>query len=122
MPEKAEGSARREPSAHLEPAYRLSREIVWVVGGQGGIHACMSGLRMAVPLQALTLGHGAVAVGVLVALFGIGQIAVSLAAGRLTDRYGLKPPVYGALVTGFVGALVAAAWPVYPALCVAALL
>lgn len=76
---------------------------------------------MAIPLLALSLGHGAAAVGVLVALFGIGQVAVSLPAGRLTDRYGMKAPVSGALVGGVLGALLAAAWPVYPVLCLVAL-
>jgi MFS family permease len=104
------------------PEYSLTREIVRLVCGQGGIHACMSGLRMAIPLLALSLGHGAAAVGVLVALFGVGQVAISLPAGRFTDRHGMKAPVRGALVAGLAGALLAAVWPVYPVLCLVALL
>jgi len=118
---RREEEQRRPRLADPAPQYRLGREILRLVCGQGGIHACMSGLRMAVPLLALSLGHGAAAVGVLLALFGIGQVAVSLPAGRLTDRHGMKPPVYCALVCGSLGALLAAVWPVYPVLCVAAL-
>ena len=65
-----------------ESSRQLSGEIVRLVGGQGGVHACMSGLRMAVPLLALHLGHGAAAAGLLVALFGVAQLAASLPAGR----------------------------------------
>lgn len=100
----------------------LAREIVRLVGGQGGVHACMSGLRMAVPLMALQLGHGAAAVGLLLALFGAAQLAISIPAGRMADRHGLKRPMHISMVAAFAGAAVAAAWPTYPGLCATALL
>ena len=100
----------------------LPSELVRLVGGQGGVHACMSGLRMAVPLLALQLGHGAAAAGLLVALFGVAQLLTSIPAGRLADRHGLKRPMYFGVVAAFLGAAVAAAFPVFPGLCAAALL
>ena len=82
----------------------------------------MSGVRMAVPLLALQLGHGAAAAGLLVALFGVAQMATSLPAGRLADRHGVRRPMACSLAAAFVGAMIAAAWPTYPGLCIAALL
>jgi MFS family permease len=92
------------------------------VAGQGGVHACMSGVRMAVPLLALNLGHGAVVAGALVALFGVAQLMLSMPAGRFADRYGLRRPVYGGALSALLGAGIAAAWPALPGLALAALL
>lgn len=105
-----------------EATWQLSREIVRLVGAQGGVHVCMSGVRLAVPLLALHEGHGAAAAGLLVALFGVAQLAASMTAGRLADRHGLRRPVAYGMVAACMGAAVAAAWPSYPGLCLAALL
>ena len=102
--------------------YRLSHEIVRLVGGQGGVHACMAGVRMSVPLAALHLGFGAAVAGALVALFGLAQMIASMPAGRMADRHGLKRPAYGGALAAFLGAVVAAAWPSLPGLGIAALL
>ena len=37
-------------------------------------NACVTGTRMAAPLQALRLGHGETAVGILIALFALSQV------------------------------------------------
>jgi MFS family permease len=102
--------------------YVLSREIARLVVGQGGVHACMSGVRMAVPLLALHLGHGAAVAGALVALFGVAQLVLSMPAGRIADRHGLRRPVIGGALAALLGTVVAAAWPTLPGLCLAALL
>lgn len=99
-----------------------SHVLARLIAVQVFIHACMAGVRMAAPLLALRQGYGAAAVGVLLALFSLSPLFLSLPAGRYADRHNLKRPV--ALSIGFtiLGTGMAAVWPVFPVLCVAALL
>lgn len=92
-----------------------------LVAGQICIHAAMAGTRMAAPLYALKLGYGALAVGGLLALFSLMQVFLAIPAGRYADQHGLKRPVGFALVFGVAGGLLAALWPRFEVLCVAAL-
>jgi MFS family permease len=82
----------------------------------------MTGMRMAAPLMALRSGQSPVAVGVLLALFALTQVFLALPAGRYADLHGLKRPVMWSVLTSFVGAGMAAVWPIFPVLCVSALL
>ena len=82
----------------------------------------MAGVRMAAPLLALTQGYSAAAVGVLLALFSLTQIFLALPAGRYADRHGLKRPVRLSVLVAVSGAALAAAFPVFPVLCLSALL
>src|SRR5437899_5230157 len=82
----------------------------------------MAGTRMAAPLLGLTLGYGKGAIGILVALIALPQVVVALPAGRWADRRGVKVPVRASVIVASVGVLLAAIWPVYPVLCVTALL
>ena len=82
----------------------------------------MAGMRMAAPLLALKQGFSAVAVGVLLALFALTQVFLALPAGRLADRHGLKLPIGLSVIAACLGAGIAAAFPIFPMLCVAALL
>ncbi|AMO24711.1 hypothetical protein GCM10027034_09510 [Ramlibacter solisilvae] len=100
----------------LQPA--LAR----LIAGQIFLHACMAGTRMAAPLLALRSGQSEAAVGVLLALFALTQVFLALPAGRFADRHGVKRPVGYAVIAASIGAGLAAAWPVFPVLCVAALL
>ncbi len=100
----------------------LGERIFRVVGAQFGVHACMAGLRMGVPLLVLELGLGAAAAGFALALFGLGQILLSLPAGHIADRFGVKRPVYAGMAIAIIGAAIAAVWPIYPVLCLTALL
>ncbi len=77
---------------------------------------------MAAPLLALKQGFSAVAVGVLLALFALTQVFLALPAGRLADRRGLKLPISLSVLAACGGAGLAAAFPVFPVLCLAALL
>jgi len=86
------------------------------------LNACVTGTRMAAPLQALRLGHGETAGGVLIALFALSQVFLALPAGRYCERHGLKRPLAWAVVAAVGGCAVAAAWPVFPVLCASALL
>ena len=86
------------------------------------LNACFTGTRMAAPLQALRLGHGEAAVGLLIALFALAQVFLALPAGRYCERHGLKRPIAAAVVVAVASGGLAAAWPVFAVLCVGAFL
>lgn len=111
-----------EPDPPTAPAPQLGRQLAHLIAGMVFIHACMAGMRMAAPLLALREGHGAVAVGVLLALFALMQVFLALPAGRYADRHGLRRPMALAVAMATLGAALAFAWPTYPMLCMAALL
>lgn len=71
----------------------LTRALVALIIGQVGLHACMAGIRMAAPLQALRQGHSEWAVGLLMGLFAAAPVVLALQAGRLSDRYGYHRPM-----------------------------
>lgn len=101
---------------------RFSRVLLALILGQIALHACMTGLRMAAPLQALRQGHSEWAVGVVLALFALAPIALAMPAGRMTDRYGYHRPLYVAIGMSLCGGLAATLSSHYLAMCVAALL
>lgn len=90
--------------------------------GQICVHACMAGMRMAAPLLALREGYSAAAVGVLLALFALTQVFLALPAGRYADRHGLKRPVGYAVAVASAGAALALVFPIFPILCLSALM
>ena len=105
-----------------------SRLLLALIVAQLGLHAAMSGLRMATPLQALRLGASAWTVGILLALFAAAPVVLALYAGRLADRWGYHRPVRVSAALAMVGMAFAvlsnalpADWPLL-ALCVAATL
>ncbi|XAH26266.1 MFS transporter [Xylophilus sp. GW821-FHT01B05] len=93
-----------------------------LIAGHVCLHATMAGSRMAAPLLALDQGQSTAAAGILVALFALTQVFLSLPAGRYADRHGLKRPVGLSVAVACAGAALAAAWPVYWVLCLAALM
>lgn len=108
-----------ESAAHPVPQrFALAR----LIGGHICLHACMAGMRMAAPLLALREGYGPLAVGVLMALFALAQVFLALPAGRYADRHGLKRPVGFSVMAATLGAALAMAFPIFPVLCLAALL
>ena len=68
-----------------------------LIGGQLGLHSAMAGARVAAPLQALSLGWGAPAVGALLALFAAAPVLLALHAGRMADRHGYHRPLHVAV-------------------------
>ncbi len=100
----------------------LNPALARLIAGHVFLHACMAGTRMAAPLLALRQGHSEAAVGVLLALFALTQVFLSLPAGRYADRHGLKRPMGLSVIAATVGAGLAVAFPVFPVLCVSALL
>lgn len=93
-----------------------------LIAAQICLHACMTGIRLAAPLWALHEGFSGPAVGFLLALFALTQVFLALPAGRYADRHGLRKPVTISVGMAVLGAGLAAAFPVYPVLCVSALL
>lgn len=102
----------------VAPRFALAR----LIGGHICLHACMAGMRMAAPLLALHEGYSPLAVGVLLALFALTQLFLALPAGRYADRHGLKRPVRFSVIAATLGAGLAVMFPVFPVLCLAALL
>lgn len=98
------------------------RVLARLIVGHVFLHACMAGMRMASPLLALREGYSALAVGLLMALYALTQVFLSLPAGRYADRHGLKRPVAISVAAAAGGAGLAVAFPVFPVLCLAALL
>jgi MFS family permease len=103
-----------------DPGFR--GELLRLVLGQVFLHAAMAGMRMAAPLLALNQGASELAVGALFALFALTQVFLALPAGRYADRHGMLRLVGFSVLAAVVGSALAAAWPVFGALCVSALL
>jgi len=99
-----------------------SSELVRLICGHICLHACMAGMRMASPLLALRDGYSAIDVGVLLALYSLAPVFLALPAGRFADRHGLRRPVAMAVGVAAGGAGLALVFPVFPVLCVAALM
>ncbi len=100
----------------------FSGELARLILGQVFLHACMAGMRMASPLLALREGYSAAAVGLLLSLFALATIFLALPAGRYTDRHGVRRPVALGIAVAACGAGMAAVWPVFPVLCLAAVM
>lgn len=98
------------------------RELLRLMLAQVCVHTAMTGTRLAAPLLALQQGYSAAAVGVLLALYALSGVFLALPAGRLADRRGLQLPLRLAVASAMVGAGLAAAFPIYPVLCLSALL
>ena len=100
----------------------MTPELARLILAQICLHACMTGTRMTAPLLALREGYSPLAVGVLLALFALTQVFLALPAGRFADRHGLKRPIGYSVLAAMLGAGMAVAYPVFPVLCLAALL
>jgi MFS family permease len=105
-------------AAAKQPRFALVR----LIASQVCVHASMAGLRMAAPLLALREGFSPLAVGFLLALFAVTQVFLSLPAGRFADRHGLKRPVGLAVLAAACGAGLASIWPLFPVLCLSAMM
>ena len=100
----------------------MTAALARLIAGQVFLQACMAGMRLAAPLLALRDGQSEAAVGVLLALFALTQVFLALPAGRYADRHGLKRPMALSVIAAAAGAALAAAFPIFPVLCLSALL
>lgn len=85
-------------------------------------HLALTGLRVAVSLDALALGANAATVGGLLALFAVLPMFLAIPAGRLADRIGVRRPMLAGSIGMASGAFIAAAVPGLPALFFTAIL
>jgi MFS family permease len=99
----------------------VKHELTRLIAGYSCVYASLAGTRMAAPLLALTLGHGTIAAGILVALLAIPQVVLAIPVARWVDRKGIRTALGCSAAVATFGTAVAAIWQVYPALCVAAL-
>ncbi|WP_305074757.1 MFS transporter [Propionivibrio sp.] len=106
----------------MKSGIRLNATLLRLIGVQICMNGCMAGIRMAAPLLALRAGYSAATVGILLALFAFVQLFLAIPAGRYADRNTLKRPVGFCTIAAVLGAVLVAAWPIFPVLCVAALL
>ena len=100
----------------------MGAQLFQLISAQLFLHATMAGTRMAAPLLMLREGYSPAAVGVLLAFFGLTQVVLAIPAGRYADRHGLLKPVRLSIMAASLGAALAVVWPVYPVLCLTALL
>jgi MFS family permease len=100
----------------------MTRALARLILAQICLHACMAGTRLAAPLLALKEGYSPAAVGVLLTLFALTQVFLALPAGRYADRHGLRRPMGFSVLAAVAGAGAAVVFPVFPVLCLAALL
>ena len=95
-------------------------EVYWIVLLSLGCHICMKGSRILISLFAISLGASTFWIGVLIALYGFCPMFLAIYAGRLTDRLGVRLPMFlGALGVG-VGLFLPYAWGILPVLFVSA--
>lgn len=96
---------------------------LWVlVLCQIGMHSCLTGMRMAAPLQLLQRDVDVWAVGVVMAMFATAPVFLALTAGRMADRHGYHRPTRIAASLSFAGAVIASSTSHYLWLCLAAAL
>ncbi|MEP7329532.1 MAG: MFS transporter [Betaproteobacteria bacterium] len=79
-------------------------------------HVVLTGNRVAVSLYALHLGVSSAVVGVLLALYAFLPMFCAVAAGRLSDRIGVRRPMLVGSLALAAGALLPAIMPGLPAL------
>jgi MFS family permease len=79
-------------------------------------HTILTGSRVAISLEALSLGASAFTVGVLMALFALLPMLCSVAVGRLADRVGTRAPMLAGSAGLALGAILPLASPGLPAL------
>lgn len=95
------------PTVGRSPGLALT--LLALVAAQVGLHACLNGMRMSVPLLAAGQGRSATVIGLLMAMFAALPFMLAIPAGRLADRRGYHLPARLAAGLASAGALLAAA-------------
>jgi MFS family permease len=103
MPEPPTRTAPEVAVAPAPAGGASLRLLVALIVGQVCLHACIAGVRLAAPLQALRDGRAEWAVGVLLGLFAVAPIVLALQTGRMADRHGYHRPMRIAVGLTVVG-------------------
>ncbi len=85
-------------------------------------HLVLTGSRVVVSLDALSLGANAATVGGLLALFALLPMFFAIPAGRLADRIGVRRPMLAGSIGMAASAVIATLFPGLPALFITAML
>lgn len=85
-------------------------------------HVVLTGSRVVVSLDALSLGASAGTVGGLLAVFALLPMFFAIPAGRLADRIGVRRPMLAGSIGMAASAVIATVFPGLPALFVTAML
>ncbi len=96
-----------DPAARSERS-RLGWTLLTLVAAQVGLHGCLNGMRMTVPLLAVNEARGAAVIGLLMALFAALPFLLAIPAGRLVDRHGYHLATRIGALLALVGAGLAA--------------
>jgi MFS family permease len=83
-------------------------------------HVVLSGSRVTITLQALREGASTATVGLILALFALLPMFCAVAAGRLSDRIGIRKPMIGASMGLIAGTLLPLAFSSLPILLLSA--
>ena len=74
-------------------------------------HAAFNGSRLTISLFALSEGASPLTVGVLMSLFSALPMLLSVSAGRLVDRVGIRKPILACVVTLSAAVFLPGAFP-----------
>ncbi|MCX7135840.1 MAG: MFS transporter, partial [Proteobacteria bacterium] len=85
------------------------------------IHGCLTGSRVVLSLFAIDLGVNALQIGLMVALYSATPLMLGVTAGRITDRYGVQPPMLFGAVLCACGLLLPYLWQHVGALYISAI-
>jgi len=65
------------------------------------VHGCLAGSRVVMALFAIELHASPLAIGIMVALYSVPTLLLGVYSGRISDRYGLHPPMlFGSVMCG----------------------
>ncbi len=94
--------------AAREDRSQLGLTLLALVAAQVGLHGCLNGMRMTIPLLAVSEARGAAVIGLLMALFAVFPFLLAIPAGRLVDRRGYHPASRIGAVLALAGATLGA--------------
>lgn len=97
-----------DPASSDNHTWLPVRPLRQLISLQIGIHACMTGVRMAAPLMILQAQQPAWLAGLILALFGLAPVFLGIPAGRLVDRHGFHRPFKIGAGLVMIGALLGA--------------
>ena len=97
--------------ANLRERSRFGWTLLTLVAAQVGLHGCLNGMRLTVPLLAVNEAHGSAVIGLLMSLFAVFPFLLAIPAGRLVDRRGYQIATRMGALLSFVGVTVAVLSP-----------
>src|SRR5688572_31242381 len=63
------------------------------------VHGCYIGSRLVMALLAIELGASPLSIGLMVALYAVPPLLLGIYSGKVSDRYGVWPPmIYGTVL------------------------